>query len=230
MIINSYRFAGAAFDGFGNASRDFNGTDQYIAIPDSASFPTGAQTLACWVYVDTLTNAAVFNHNVGTGDQRSIALTIFSDGKLLGSISSSGTAIPQKSAESAASTIGTAEWIHIAMTFEPSTHVKCYKNGTEVGSNTDTIFGSIHNSTAAAGIGANGEGAAPFNGKICDCRWYDADIGQSNIADLANGVDYQTNLIGWWLDDTDDATTDHAGTFATATNNGSTYSTDGPAD
>ena len=219
---------GAAFDGFGNASRSFDGSTQYITIPDSASFPTGAQTWACWIKVNVMGTDAVFNHNVGTGNQRSVNLITVSGGAVEFVISQDGTSTQK--AGSAASTITTGQWYHIAGTFNPSTSVKVYVDGVLKNTNSTSVYSSVKDSTAAAGIGANGLGQAPFDGKIADCRIYDADIGASAIADLSAGIDYQTNLIGWWLTDTDDAVTDFAGTFADGTNNGSTYDADGPAD
>ena len=228
MILNPYRFAAAGLPTFGNASRSFNGSNQYITIPDSASFPTGAQTWACWIKVNTVGTDAVFNHNVGTGNQRSVNLITVAPGAVEFVISQDGASTQKAGTDT--STITTGQWHHIAGTFNPSTSVKVYVDGVLKANLSTGVYSSVKDSTAAAGIGANGEGAAPFDGKIADCRIYNADIGATAIADLAAGIDYQTNLIGWWLTDTDDAVTDFAGTFADGTNNGSTYDADGPLD
>jgi hypothetical protein len=63
-------------------------------------------------------------------------------------------------------------------------------------------------------------------GNYADFRIYDADIGATEIANLAVGTDYQTNLVGHWLTDNDDVE-DKAGTND-GTNFGSTYSYDNP--
>ena len=52
-IINPYRFGAAAFSGFGNASRSFDGVNDYIDmgdVLDSVFAGTGKQfTIAAWV-------------------------------------------------------------------------------------------------------------------------------------------------------------------------------------
>lgn len=152
-------------------------------------------------------------------------MLIASGSSIMSYISSTGA---DQLSTSSAGGLTNATWTHVAVEYVPSTRLTVYKDGTLFNENTTGIYSALHNSTSPAAIGSYGAGTNKFNGKICDCRIYDAAIGSSKIAGLAAGTDYQTNLIGWWLDDTDDATTDHAGTFSTATNNGSTYSTDAP--
>lgn len=228
-IINSYRFAGLPT--FGNASRDFSGTGQYITVPDSASFPTGAQTWACWVKADAITgNHFLMSHYIGTGDQRSVLLYIQSNGSVKVNIAPAGSVSGLKDTITAASAITTGAWYHVAMEYVPSTHIKIFIDGSQAAINTGGIPSAAHDSTDDFSIGGATTGTALLNGKIADARIYDADIGATQIANLAAGTDYQTNLIGWWLTDTNDAVTDFAGTFADGTNNGTTYSTDGPLD
>jgi len=232
MIINPYRFAAAELPTFGSASRDFvRASSQDIVVADSDSFPTGAQTWCCWMKTDFFTTVYnVLGKNVDTGSQRSGRLRInggsglknlqayFSgDGSSLVSVSSSSTSI----------TIDT--WYHVAVAYTPSTHLKLYIDGVEDGSNTTSIPSSIYNSTAPFCIGSLDNTQQYFDGHIADVRIYDADIGATQIANLAAGTDYQTNLVGWYLTDNDDVE-DYAGDLGDGTNNGSTYSTDGPLD
>ena len=213
--------AAAPATDFGNASRVFDGAD-YITIPDSASFPTGAQTWCCWVYPDALSGLQVFlaHYDLGVrsimilASGTSLAAYISSDGATTESIVVSG--------------LSNSAWQHVAVEYIPSTSLKIFLNGSEHGSNTTSISSSLNDSTSPASIGSYGNGSNKFTGKICDCRLYDTNIGVTNILGLKNGTDYQTNLIGHWLKDADDAVTDYAGTFSDATNNGTTYSTESP--
>jgi len=230
FVINPYRFASAVLPTFGNASRDFDGTNDDIVVTDPASFPTGAQTWCCWIKADILgpTVYNILGKNVDT-DQRSGRLRVTGVGgnrRLQAYFSDDGSTL--FSVTSSTNSISPDIWHHVAVAFSPSTHLKLYIDGSEDGSNTTSIPASIYDSTAPFCIGSLDNTLQYFDGHIADVRIYDADIGVTEIANLAAGTDYQTNLVGWWLTDEDDAVTDFAGTFADATNNGSTYSTDSP--
>ena len=209
------------------ASRSFNGASDYITVQDGSWIPTGAQTWACWIKPDADSIATFFNHNVGTGNQRSVNFITYTGGVIYAQISPDG--VTTIDAVSPSSTYVAGEWIHVAFTFAPSssTGLKLYINGSlEATSNVSSIS-SAHNSTADIGIGANGLGQAPFQGNICDCRIYDTDLTASQILDIYNGTTDRTNLVGQWLTNSDDLL-DHAGTND-GTNFGSTYSTDSPS-
>ena len=211
---------------FGSASRIFDGTSDYITVQDGSWIPTGAQTWACWIKPDADAIVTFFNHNVGTGNQRSVNIITYTGGVIYAQISPNG--ITTTDAASPSSTYVAGEWIHVAFTFAPSssTGLKLYINGSlETTSNVSSIS-SVHNSTADIGIGANGLGQAPFQGNICDCRIYDTDLTASQISDLYAGTDVQTNLVAHYLTDNDDVE-DKAGTND-GTNFGSTYSYEAP--
>lgn len=209
------------------ASRSFNGASDYITVQDGSWIPTGAQTWACWIKPDAYSIVTFFNHNVGTGNQKSVNIITYTDGKIYAQLSPDGVNTIDAISNINAYVIG--EWIHVAFTFAPSspTGLKLYINGSlEKVSNVSSVS-SVHNSTADIGIGANGLGQAPFQGNICDARIYDTDLTASQILDIYNGTTDRTNLIGQWLTNSDDVL-DHAGTND-GTNNGSTYSTDSPS-
>lgn len=241
-IINPYRFAGAAaFDGFGNASRSFDGINDYIDLGDSDDFTfsngsndtpfsacawvkavdwsnfcifskyTNASSLKEWYLYTSAADVLYFQCNDGNGSVR------------IGRISSSLT-----SYENA--------WIHIAATYDgsgTSTGMNIYL--TEVGGTTTAIdttdfnnggYVTMDNTTEPLWIGRLG--SAEANGKIADARLYSKELSSSEVQDLADGVHVTDSLIGWWLDDDDDVL-DNAGTND-GTNNGTTYDADGPAD
>ena len=73
-----------------------------------------AQTWMCWLKAETLLNAAVFNHNVGTGENRSIAITALADTSVNCSVSLLGTTLSQETASSATGVYSTGTWVHVA--------------------------------------------------------------------------------------------------------------------
>jgi len=233
-IINPYRFAAAA--NFGLASRDFDSAvPDYLNVADGSWIPTGAQTWMCWIKAETLLNAAVFNHNIGTGNQRSIAITAYADTSVGAFVSKDGTTHSSFSADARSSTgvYSTGTWVHVAAVLTPSTSIELFIDGVSEATDSTTVPGSLHDSTADIGIGANGVGAAPFNGKIADVRIYDAALTSTNIADIIAGNSFdETNLVGWWLRNTDDLD-DYAAVPHDATEgagSSSAFDTDGPLD
>ena len=109
------------------------------------------------------------------------------------------------------------------------TSMKIYIDGTLASTNSTNIFSSIYNSSQDLLIGERIDITnRNWHGNIADVRIYDADIGASNITDLSNGINYQTNLVGHWLKDKEDVI-DHSVNTNDGTDFGSTYSLDGPA-
>ena len=240
-IINSYRFAaGAAFDGFGNASRSFDGTDDYIDmgdVLDSVFAGTGKQfTIAAWVKTTAFDNGIFLGKYVTTGSQRQMFFRVTDTGELACLLYGSGGTSPIWGRRTDTSTLTTGAWHHVAITYDQTAtgdYLRMWIDGTEDASLVDYFssgtFSSIYDSTAPLQISGviNGT-SSQWGGNLADVRIYDTDIPDSAVVGLSNGIDYQTNLVGWWLDDDDDVL-DNAGTND-GTNNGSTYSTDGPAD
>jgi hypothetical protein len=226
MIINPYRFAPTGVT-FGNASRSFDGTNDYLTVADGSWIPTGAQTWCCWIKIDVIEVAIICAHWRSAGDQRSFQIYLDGSGKINSTVNGVGNAGANRTATST-STVSTGTWYHVAAIFSPSTSLKIFIDGVEAGQTTSAIPSSVKDSTADIGFGAYADAGLFFDGNIADIRIYDADIGATEVANIASGIDYQTNLVGWWLTDSDDVD-DYAGTND-GTNNGSTYSTDGPLD
>ena len=227
-IINPHRFATSAqaFDGFGNASRSFNGTSDYVSIPDNADIPTGAQTWSCWVKIDVLEVAIFCAHWNSSGDQRSFQIYLDGSGKINVTVNPDGLAASNKTVTST-STVSTRTWYHITGVFSPSTYVKIFIDGIEDVEVTSSIPASVLDSTADIGIGAYADSSLHFDGNIADVRIYDAELSASDIADLYAGTNVTTNLVGHWLKDTP-SLLDHAGNND-ATNYGSKFSYDNPS-
>ena len=242
MIINPYRFSAAGgFDGFGNASRAFDGTNDYIDIGDvldSVTSGTGAVfTLALWVKSTSLDDGICFSKVEATvSNSRSYFLRVLSTGELGCILYGDGNSTKRFGRQTSTSgSISASTWHHVAIIYDQSStgdYLRMFIDGVEDTSLTDYFsngtFVSIYDGTAPVQISGYQEGDFAWGGNLADVRIYDADIGATEIANLAVGTDYQTNLVGWWLDDDDDVL-DNAGSND-GTNNGSTYSTDGPAD
>ena len=243
MIINPYRYsaAGVAFDGFGNASRSFNGTNDYIEmgdVLDSVFAGAGKKfTIAAWIKTTTLENTDFLSKYLGLGNNRSFLCRVLSDGNLAMVMSGDGQFGSNRWGRQTDTTpISANTWHHVAITYDQTAtgdYLRMWVDGVEDATLVDWLsngtFTNIYDGTADLQIsGIQGGLNELWGGNIADVRVYDADIPDSAIEGLAIGTDYQTNLVGWWLDDDNDVL-DNAGAND-GTNSGSTYSTDGPAD
>ena len=239
MIINPYRFASAGVT-FGNASRAFDGTNDCILVsPDTAidNFFSGGATFAAWIKTNdaSLTNRIIDKRtNAGGSSGWIIFLDDESGGNCALAVRQdfSGNAYV---AQTTSREITLGSWVHIAVVYDSSSttnNATMYVDGSSVGvTELNSPSGSSSNdSSKKLSIGDIDPdftaARRAFDGNIADVRLYDADIGATEVANLASGIDYQTNLVGWWLDNDDDVL-DNAGTND-GTNNGSTYSTDSP--
>ena len=255
MIIKPYRFAGAGgFDGFGNASRDFDGTDDYLTMGDVLDETDGGPlsgsstqfTIAAWVKATTSDAAGVIVGKFRDSSGNRQILFYFLPSGVVRFGWWAGSSVFQIE-ETTATPINASTWTHVAVEFDgtqadPDDCVTIYIDGASATLDATPITGgtptsTIVNRNTALQIGAalNSGGTDTFrvDGLIADVRIYDALIGSTAIDGLSNGTDYQTNLVGWWLIDTDDLT-DHSTNSNNASEGASpsatTYSTDGPAD
>jgi len=233
-IINPYIHGGdeVAFDGFGNASRSFDGVDDEVIVSDSPSFPTGAQTWSCWVKPSRLTFGAsgqdLMSRWGSQGSNELSAILFLANagvGKPQFYISDNGSNV-FLAASSSILTVN--KWHHIVGVFTPSTSLKIYVDGVLTGTNTTNIPSAIKDTPADLKMGWRDLSfEAHFKGNICDCRIYDTDLTATEISDLYSGTNITTNLFGHWLTDADNVL-DAAGTNH-GTNYGSKYSYDNPS-
>lgn len=220
---------GAPFDSFGNASRSFDGINDYISIPDFAHGLSNL-TCMCWVKTSDSNFKSLFSH-WDTNGQRSWVIQVDStDGLLCGITATGGGGFKIYYTQN--DTIADGTWHHCAFSFA-SNDLRLYIDGvriTDLGNFGDTTVTSIYNTSSDILIGASlatGSATSYIDGSIADCRIYDATLSAEQISTIASGGDYTTDLVGWWLDDDDDVL-DNAGTND-GTNNGSTYdNTDAP--
>jgi len=244
-IINPYRYAG--WDGFGDASRLFNGTNDYISMGDVLDFeyneeisisfwlkhPSAAQEVAIakqdspeyrgyGVYINSPTadNINFGWQNKGTTPQIYHYVATTDDG----------------------CDLSDNAWHHVVLTKGTDLDLSSFKTYFDSVSRTvGTSLGASHTSTtlttAPLAIGARNAGGTPnlyFDGRISDMRIYDAVKTQEEVDSLFAGKDVQTDLVGWWkMNETGGSGTtieDFAGSNFDSTTNLTDASTDGPAD
>jgi hypothetical protein len=254
MIINPYRFAvggGAPWDGFGEASRDFDGNTQYIEIADTddLSFGDGSTdspfSIAAWVKMHDATHfkiATKFSAASGTLQEWQFVLS-GGDTLYLILYDSSANA-SQGRFYSTALTSFENSWIHLAATYDgtggATAHdgIRIYL--TELGGSTSRVDDADSNSNnyvAMENLAAEfliGRRTTEYaNGLIADVRVYGDVLTSGEVQDLADGIHHDDNLVGWWkLNETgaNPTFTDYSVNTNDGTNNGTTESTDGPAD
>ena len=237
-IINPYIHGGESvpFDGFGNASRSFNGTSDYLDLGDSDDFSFGDGSndlpfsISVWVKLDDM-----------TGSNKSIIskLNAITDGEYLLFYNSSNEEFrfsiydgSQTAWIRARSSVinNENEWYHLVVTYDGSklqSGLKMYINGSldTLNDSSDTYYG-VENTIAPLQVGTY-DSTNYFEGNIADVRLYDAELSSSDVSELYSGTNVTTNLVGHWIKDTP-SLLDHAGNND-ATNYGSKFSYNNPS-
>ena len=243
-IINPYRFgvAGVAFDGFGNASRSFDGVNDYINLADSDDLSFGdassdsSFSISAWVKMVDATNFRIINKAVTKYEW---LLNVAGNDKLYWALYDDTAANYRGLTSTATLTSHEGSWIHLAATYDGSGGTNAQDGMTmyltEFGGSTSALptvdftagtYVAMHNTVADTFIGRFSGNFA--EGNIADVRLYNKVLSSAEVQSLADGTHVTDSLVGWWLDDDDDIL-DNAGTND-GTNFGSNYSTDGPAD
>ena len=237
-IINPYIHGGESvpFDGFGNASRSFNGTSDYLDLGDSDDFSFGDGSndlpfsISVWVKLDDM-----------TGSNKSIIskLNAITDGEYLLFYNSSNEEFrfsiydgSQTAWIRARSSVinNENEWYHLVVTYDGSklqSGLKMYINGSldTLNDSSGTYYG-VENTIAPLQVGTY-DSTNYFEGNIADVRLYDAELSSSDVSELYAGTNVTTNLVGHWIKDTP-SLLDHAGNND-ATNYGSKFSYNNPS-
>ena len=203
MILNSYRFAAA---GGIQYSRDFDGTDDYVSIPDFAHSLTNLSCM-CWVKSSDSAFQSFFSH-WDTNNNRSWLIQLDGTDGLLCSVREGvGSGYKIYYTPDAQDTIADGTWRHVGFTFS-NNDLRLYIDGLRVPAGRISNFGddniaSIKNSTADILIGADISSSVPANfvdSSIADCRIYDATLTEANMTTIYNGDAFsETNLVGRWI-------------------------------
>lgn len=214
---------------FGLASRDFDGVNDYVQIP-AFDFSSNTELSICaWVRAEDIT-AKRYNtfirQNV-IGPSRPDWLLAFQEyGTVLSFGASAGASYSELDVSISAANYN-GSWRHIAAVYNGSTK-EIFVDGSSVGSHADS--GALTYTPGFSYYISYPASSEVFNGLVADVRIYSRAISGTEAGNLAAGTDISsTSLEGWWLLNDDDVL-DYSGNGNNGTNNGSTYSTDGPLD
>ena len=182
LILGAY-MAVSSVQGEPTTSLTFNGTDQYIRIPNSASFQmTADQSLSfsMWVNPSSWTNAARFlGYRAGDDKESGYEAYIHTSGyacTATGVINESGTGGSRPIDTAISSGDASNQWTHIVVVFDRANQKSvAYVNGVlkEEGTLTsEMVFASTRDILIGAGWNADGAVDRYFTGKIANVRFY----------------------------------------------------------
>ncbi len=166
---------------FGTAY-DFNGSTQYISIPDDNSLDiTGALTILAWVKFSAPTTAQDVILTKGNNNSfGALVYTLNVNSNKLQFTPSNGTT--GQTAVSSADVDDTTEWRFVGGVYVPSTRVTTYIDGQQDGENTTSIIASMQSTTDTMAIARDGDAAVRFfDGNIDDVAIFDRALGADEI-------------------------------------------------
>jgi len=233
MILNPYRYAGAGGPTFGNASRDFeqsNAADVITIGTGPNADLSDAISVSFFAKFESFVNAYTGVFCASTGG-RYFQPLVKSNGKLACYLF---TTSPLYYDGGGTYTLSTGTWHHVGMSYSSTDGLKGYVDGALDASVPANGTMSFSPSTPWA-IGRDpGNTGRWFDGLAASCRLYNTVLSASDFSTLAGGGDVSASLIGHWVgnDDIVGSTVENLANPGTydGTNNGSTYSTDGPFD
>jgi hypothetical protein len=165
-------------------------SSQHLTTPDTASLDiTGALTLVAWVKstgsYGPAARGILTKYETGT-NQRSYALTTNSSGQVFFIVTNNGISALNATGSTA---VGT-NWRHVAGVYTPSTKLEAFLDGASSGSNTTSIFASLHSGSAPLAVGMVSFSAANncWDGLIAEAAVYSAALTADEIASLAKGM------------------------------------------
>jgi hypothetical protein len=155
--------------------RLFNGTSDYIDLPESPSLlsPGNQLSIEAWTYLHSYPSPGAGNHIVSTGNQNDYDLSIYSDGRIATALYlSTGPGTMYGNAA-----VPLNRWTHVAMTYD-GTLVRFYINGVLDASfpRTGTVGGSPQSENLAIG-------AYLYNGSFT--QFFDGMIDEVRVSDIA---------------------------------------------
>ena len=232
-ILNPHRFSvsgGGDTPAFGGASRNFDGTNDYINSANDVFKKESdeAFSVAFWVKGSDILTSVLGTWDSGASKGwtmgRRSSLGVVQGGFVNrtgsgGRLARGSTTIPEN---------GT--WLHLVMTYDGSASWSGFSFYNDGSAETVSPIADASDTYADENDLIIGEWGGNFlNGNLADLRFYDKELTSAEVSSIYSGTHVSDGLVGWWLLDSDD-TNDYSGNGYDATNNGSTYSTDGPLD
>ena len=166
----------------------FNGSDSYLAVPDSSSLDnTAAFTLSYWFRAETLgNNTGLVAKRVGPSDNNSYGFFLGLDGKLSVDVNSSNNRF------TSSTTFNSGTWYHVALVFDGSLaeaqRSKLYVNGVLDTTATETSS-SVPNHASSLYIGVLAPGGNVFDGLIDEVRFHRRALSATEVAALESSTD-----------------------------------------
>ncbi len=203
--------------GNSNSAYLFDGTNDFISIPDANILNLNSFTIAAWVKVRTLANDVIVN-KAGVGENSSVdvnySLEVLADGKVRVGYESSSVNYDLDSS----ATMSTGTWRLVAATRDAATgDLSIYIDGIKAASMTAM---AVPNTQALPVIfGAWGQSAGNyFAGTIDDVRIYNRALTSAGVYQLAGGLN--AGLVAHYK--LDGNATDSSGNNKNGVNNGAT--------
>lgn len=158
----------------------FNGSNQYIQVPDSNGLDLagGSLTIGMWVKPTTLKNYGnlIWKASYPTDGY---GIITFSNGDIGWEVSPEAVSNPSMGAGS----LVNGTWTHVVITEDGSKNVRFYKNGTLVATTLAYAFAPLAG-THVLQIGTDTDNNRYFNGTIDDVRMYGRELSASEIKDM----------------------------------------------
>ncbi len=181
----------------GNAL-NFDGTKDYVTIPDATSLKPATATVEAWVRPLTTTGSipiVLKLNSRGAGVSNNESYSIYLDNGKFSAAASSGSGTQAKATQLAAYSAGT--WYHVAAMFT-STSVSLYVNG--VLQQTASTGFALDYSTGAITIGGTSDFSTLANFSMDELRIFKTDRTAQVAADMANTINplSNPNLVAYY--------------------------------
>ena len=177
--------------GYMNYALDFDGSNDYVSLPNSINMGTSDFTISVRLKTDVISARQQIIQQTGTNANRVIAIN--SDGVIasqLGSVSSES-----------GFTASVNTWYHVVLVHDNSANtLKWYVNGTEYNTNTSVNIGS---NTGLFKLGTNGGSNGKwFNGQMDELRIWSAALSEAQIPGDSGTdsilVGNESNLVAYY--------------------------------
>jgi len=198
-------------DDLPNTSLYFDGTDDYVVIPNSSllQFGTGSFSISFWMKPDVNTNVRLIDHRGAgaAGSYPGYLIKLYTDGSnwyfySAGIDDASGNF---KGCQGAGSSYPCNQWYHVVMCYEEDAELRFYVDGILDATISTGSYGSINNSLPTgfgASVSSLGSYSPPstvsqfYKGGLDDVYMFDREISETEISWLSEKL-----TIGFEYDD-----------------------------
>ena len=179
--------------GYINYALDFDGSNDYVSLPNSINMGTSDFTLSIRLNTDGIGSRQHVLQQTGTNSNRVIAIN--SDGSLTSRLGGTG------SDHDSGVDLSAGTWYHIVLVHDNSANtIKWYVNGTAQNTNSSVNIPS-NNSSFYLGINANANDKE-FDGKIDELRIWNAALSEAQIPGDSGTdsilVGNESNLVAYY--------------------------------